>query len=99
MLQVSELNSPYAISPSATTITPVLEFIENQSQIIATESKLIFTEGHRCLREMSRELLMYMMNCKDRIHDNFIPNCSPVAYALKGKSLNTKELWFLTNSL
>ena len=64
-LQVSEFNSPYAISPSARCVQPVVTHIESQSCIITTESKLIFTEGHRCLRQMARELLMYMINCKD----------------------------------
>ena len=98
-MKQSEHGSPYNVALDLKKIAFDIVNIQERSRVLSTECCLIFTEAHHCLRELAREIIVYMLNCKNRIHEELIPNSSPVAYTMKGKSLNIAQLCYLTDIL
>ena len=64
---------------------------------MGTEAKLIFHEAHRCLQNAAKEAGVHMLNRKDWIYKMNVPNCALMVYCLKGKSLKTDDLQYMTN--
>ena len=96
-LAKSSLGSPYSISPHFRTFEPSTSNVQEKCYILAAEAKLIFHEGHRCLQNAAKEVAVHMLKKKDWIHKMNVPNCAPMAYCLKGKSLKTDDLSYMTN--
>ena len=63
----------------------------------AAECTLIFKDMHTCLRKLADEIGTFMVNEKDRLHSDKIPNLLPMAYIMKRKSLPTNDLRFLVD--
>ena len=94
---VSSLGSLYGVSPLLCLMTPNLESLHDRLSVLGSECKLIFKETHACLRKPAREIGMFMLNNKDRMHVEYIPNCAPMAYVMKGTSLPIDTLQYLVN--
>ena len=95
---VSSLGSPYAVCPNVHLTSPNLEILHERLCVLVSECKLIFKETHSCLRELARELGTFMLNNKDHLHEEDIPNCAPMAYVMKGKCLPIDTLQYLVNT-
>ena len=67
--------------------------------MIAEECIYLFKRIHNVLRIPAVELLMFMINNKDRLQDDNIPSSLPLAYAMKGRCMSNKELWHLMNTV
>ena len=94
---VSSLGSPYAVSSHLNLVTPDVENLHKRLCVLVSEWKLIFKEMHACLRQPAREVCTFMLNNKDRMHAEYIPNCAPIACVMKGKSLPIDTLQYLVN--
>ena len=81
----SEYGSLYNVAPDLKKIAFDIVNFQKRSHVLSTESCLIFTEAHCCLRELAKEIIVYMLNCKNRIHEELIQNSSPVAYVNEGE--------------
>ena len=89
--------SPYSVPPLLKESTIDLVEIQENSCVIAAECKLIFKDMHTCLRKLANEVGTFMLNEKDPLHSDKIPNSLPMAYIMKGKSLPTNDLRFLVD--
>ena len=58
-----------------------------------------FKEYHQVLRDLGKELLVFMLTDKDRKYDRNVPNSFPVAYALKGSSMTNSHLKYMVDTL
>ena len=95
MIPVSTYESPYSVPPVLQDSQVNLVQIQENSRVIAAECKLIFKDTHTCLRGL--EVSTFMLNDKDHMHSEKIPNSAPMAYIMKGKSLPTDDLYFIVN--
>ena len=75
---VSSLGSPYAVSPHLHLVTSDLQILHKRLSVLVSECKLIFKETHACLRQPARKICTFMMNNKDQMHAEYIPNCAPI---------------------
>ena len=89
--------STYAHSAPLVVKEPDLQLILEESKVCATEAKRIFTDSFNALRLPATEVLVWMLNCKDRIHQDGIPSSLPAFFALKGQSLNNEQLQAMTD--
>ena len=89
---VSSLGSPYSICLNVHISTPGVDLLHEKMSVLLSECKLIFKETHSCLRQLARELGTFMLNNKDRLYEEDIPNCAPMAYVMKGKCLPIETL-------
>ena len=55
--------------------------------MLCDESKNLFQHIHDVLRSQATELLVFMINDKDRLQTDDIPNSMPLGYTLKGRCL------------
>ena len=74
------------------------DIMEKNSNLYV-EAQCAFKECHQVLRELVKELLVFMLTDKDRKHDKNIPYSYPVAYAMKGNSMSNKNLRHLVNQV
>lgn len=90
-------HSPYAAKVELPLKDPDIDEIENLLKSCACEAKAVFSDAYNALREPASELLVYMLNCKDRIQQvGRIPNSVPVCYALKGDRMKMDKIRSLT---
>ena len=59
---------------------------------IAEECTSLFPKIHNVMRMPGIELLMFMINNKDRLQNGNVPSSLPLAYAMKGRCMSNKEL-------
>lgn len=92
LMPPSDGASPYACSPSLELITPDFMEVLEETKVCYTELKQIYQDSFNALRVPANEVLLWTLNCKDRIHQDGIPTSFPAFYALKGTSLNNEQL-------
>ena len=97
-LHKSELGSPYCIAPELNMELLNTTNAQKKCSVLATEARLLFHEGHRCLQQQAKEAMVFINSDKDRLHTSKVPNSAPMAYALKGKSMSTADLHHLINT-
>ena len=66
---------------------------------IAEECTSLFPKIHNVMRMPAIELLMFMINNKDRLQNGNVPSSLPLAYAMKGRCMSNKELRHLINTV
>ena len=76
-----------------------MEEIQELSKLVSINSKAAFTACHEVLRTPARELLVFMLTNKDRKQDKKVPYSYPIAYAMKGPSMNNDDLKFMVRKL
>ena len=87
--------SPYANAIPFQVFTPVLRRLQKMTTVSCEEASLLFNRIHDILRIPATEVLVFMLNDKDRVQLEDMPNSSPLAYAMKGKSINNADLRYL----
>lgn len=73
-----------------------MEYVLEQCKVLSAECKLLVEESHRVLRTPAKELVLFMANDKDRLHEEDTPNHLPFAYAMKGKSMSNVDMRHLS---
>ena len=66
--------------------------------MLCDESRNLFQCIHDVLRSQASELLVFMINDKDRLQTDDVPNSMPLGYALKGWCLSNADLHHLINT-
>ena len=89
------LHLMYYSAPTLETSEINVESICEKLLTAGVECKLLFHEIHKVLHRLAKEVLVFMISTKDRFQHGNIPNAMPLAYALKGNSISTKEVWDL----
>ena len=95
----SNFTSPYAPAPARCQILKTNERITQENYLVHADAKSAFTQCHEVLRDLGRELLVFMLTDKDRKQTNNIPYSYPVTYALKGTSMTNKHLEYLVKKV
>ena len=95
---------PVFLSPCAFTApfmreSPGMKEIKRDISMLCNESKNVFQHIHDILRSQTTELLVFMINNKDRLQTEDIPNSMPLGYALKGRCLSNADLHHLVNTV
>ena len=67
--------------------------------MLCDESRNLFQCIHDVLRLQATELLVFMINDKDRLQTDNVPNSIPLGYAWKGRCLSDADLRHLINSV
>ena len=91
--------SPFAPTDLRNVIEPQIEDIQESSQFLAIDCKAAFNACHEVLRTPAKELLVFMLTNKDRKQDKTVPYSYPIAYAMKGPSMNNDDLKFMVRKL
>ena len=91
--------SPYAFRSPFTVESPLLKEINRDIMMLCDESRNLFQHIHDVLRSQATELLVFMINDKDELQTDDIPNSMPLSYALKGRCLSNADLCHLINSV
>ena len=86
------LHSMYYSAPTLETSEINVNSILEKLLTAGVECKLLFHEIHKVLHRLAKEVLVFMISTKDRFQHGNIPNAMPLAYALKGNSISTKEV-------
>ena len=91
--------SPYALT-SPFIVEPLrLKEINRDIIMLCDESRNLFQHIHDVLRSQASELLVFMINDKDRLQTDDVPNSMPLGYALKGQCLSNADLHHLINTV
>ena len=90
--------SPYAVPPDPEPDHCSLSQLHHVNHVCSDEAKLLFRTIHNQLRTQASEVLVFMLNDKDRMQNPDVPNSLPVCYALKGRSLSNYNLRHLVNT-
>ena len=80
-------------------IEPQIAEIQESSQLLAIECKASFNACHEVLCTPAKELLVFMLTNKDRKQDKTVPYSYPIAYAMKGPSMNNDDLKYMVRKL
>ena len=67
--------------------------------MLCDESRNLFQRIHDVLRLQATELLVFLINDKDRLHTDDVPNSMPLGYALKGRCLSNADLCHHINTV
>ena len=67
--------------------------------MLCDESRNLFQRIHNVLRSQATELLVFMINNKDRLQTDDVLNSMPLGYALKGRCLSNADLHHLINTV
>ena len=67
--------------------------------MLCDESRNLFQHIHDVLRSQATELLVFMINDKDGLQTDDIPNSIHLGYALKGRCLSNADLPHLINTV
>ena len=67
--------------------------------MLCDDGRNLFQHIHNVLRSQATELLVFMINNKDRLQTDDIPNSMPLSYALKGRCLSNADLCHLINTV
>ena len=86
------LHSMYYSTPTLETSEINVNSIHENLLTAGVECKLLIHEIHKVLHRLAKEVLVLMISTKDRFQHGNIPNAMPLAYALKGNSISTKEV-------
>ena len=91
--------SPYALT-SPFIVEPLrLKEINRDIIMLCDQSRNLFQRIHDVLRSQASELLVFMINDKDRLQTDDVPNSMPPGYALKGQCLSNADLRHLINTV
>ena len=95
---------PVFLSPYALTLPFIVEplrlkEINRDIIMLCDESRNLFQRIHDVLRSQASELLVFMINDKDRLQTDDVPNSMPLGYALKGRCLSNADLHHLINTV
>ena len=74
--------SPFIVEPLG------LKEISRDIIMLCNKSRNLFQHIHDVLRSQATELLVFMINDKDRFQTDDVPNSMPFGYALKGRCLS-----------
>ena len=88
---------PYAFTSPFTVESPCMKEINRDIMMLCDESRNLFQHIHDVLRSQATELLVFMINEKDRLQTDNIPNSIPLSYTLKGRCLLNADLCHLLN--
>ena len=92
-------SSPFSPNNLRNIIEPDIEDIQEASKLIAINSKAAFKACQEVLRTPAKELLVFMLTNKDKKQDKKVPYSYPIAYAMKGPSMNNEDLKFMVRKL
>ena len=73
--------------------------LDFEMKICAEEAKSIISDGYQVLRSLAREVMVFMLVDKDRIHDNYVSYAMPIAYVMKGASMSNDQLRFILDKI
>ena len=87
--------SPYAVT--ANRKNEVIDFaaLNNMTKVASAETVAFLGQAHTSLRNQAHEVVVFMITEKNRIQHDSTPYAYPVAYALKGSSMNNADLRYL----
>ena len=91
--------SPYAFTLPFKVESPRLKEINRDIAMLCDESRNLLQHIHDVLRSQATELLVFMINDKDRLQTNDVPNSMPLGHALKGWCLSNADLCHLINTM
>ena len=91
--------SPYSPVPGQINMCSTLEDITEMNTNLSQKAIAAFKECHQVLRDLGKELLVFMLTDKDRKYDRNVPYSFPVAYALKGSSMINSHLKYMVDTL
>ena len=91
--------SPYAFTSPFIVDLPCLKEINRDIIMLCDESRNLFQHIHDVLRSQATELLVFIINDKDRLQTDEVPNIMPLGYALKGRCLSNADLCHLINTV
>ena len=91
--------SPYSLVPGRINMCSTLEDITEMNTNLSQKAIAAFKEWHQVLRDLGKELLVFMLTDKDRKYDRNVPYSFPVAYALKGSSMTNSHLKYMVDTL
>lgn len=87
-LHAGEIQSPYRPCPDLVMSNPDATEILDETKCCAEEAKQVFTDSHNCLRNPAQEVMVWMLNDKDRLQKQDVPNSVPVCYHMKGRKFD-----------
>ena len=90
-LTSSHYLSPYYSAEPVIYTNVNLEHLSANLQVEKVKGTLIINESHEILQQMIQEVVFFMISTKDRFQSNSTPNAMPLAYALKGTSMNNNQ--------
>ena len=94
-----DFNSPYSPAPAHHEVLKTTERITQENLLLYQDAQRAFNQCHEVLRDLGKELLVFMLTDKDRKQSKNVPYSYPVAYAMKGNSMTNKHLEFLVDKV
>ena len=91
--------TPYSNHIEVQSLSQSISVLIKETRLIQDEASLLFNRIHEVLCIQATEVVVFMINCKDRMQLQYFPSSVPLAYAMKGKSLSNQQLQFMINKV